>query len=100
MSPWGILGNKPTGDGELTLHRVALLPQGVLLPALTQFLPGWPCPRGPWYGAVCRGGAQPATAGEGGGGGPEELGVFVGLGAVVLAARLRVGGCWCRHGCT
>lgn len=78
----------------------ALLPPGVLLPALTQFLPGWPCPRGPWYRAVCRGGAQPATAGEGGGGGPEELGVFVGLGAVVLAARLHVGGCWCRHGCT
>lgn len=42
-------------------------------------------------GAVGRGGAQPAAAGEGSHAGPEELRALVSLCAAVLAARLGVG---------
>lgn len=42
-------------------------------------------------GAVGRGRAQPAAAGEGSHAGPEELSALVGLGAAVLAACLGVG---------
>lgn len=42
-------------------------------------------------GAVGRGGAQPATAGERSRAGPEEVSALVGLRATVLAACLGVG---------
>lgn len=50
------------------------------------------------YGAIGRGSAQPATAGERSRAGPEEISALVGLRATVLAACLGVGAAGRRGG--